>query len=92
MGKGKGLYKRQSLARLECTVSDEHENLQVAMLTAFRRGEGDLSTASYRNQHLIHNEKPTIEFLWDDTGIIIKLPGALFKHAACGGEMGYIYS
>lgn len=25
-------------------------------------------------------------FSGDDTGIIIKLPGALFKHAACGGK------
>lgn len=30
--------------------------------------------------------KPTIEFLWDNTGVVIKLPGALVKHTACGGK------
>lgn len=26
----------------------------------------------------------TVKFLWNNTGVIIKLPGALFKHTACG--------
>lgn len=62
------------------------------MSTVFRGVEGDLSTPSQKNSNLKHSEKPTIKFLWDNTGVIIKLPGALLKHTACGRKRGYIYS